>query len=62
MTDYRSPADTLAAFDRLMELIRILRSENGCPWDKKQTPQTIHPYILEEYHEMVEAMGRGHSP
>jgi tetrapyrrole methylase family protein/MazG family protein/ATP diphosphatase len=59
MTEYRSPADTMAAFDRLMELIRILRSENGCPWDKEQTPQTIHPYILEEYHEMVEAMGKG---
>lgn len=62
MTEYRSSAETMAAFDRLMELIRILRSENGCPWDRKQTPQTIHPYILEEYHEMVEAMSRGNSP
>jgi MazG family protein len=56
----RDPRDeTAAAFERLMALIRTLRSENGCPWDRKQTPQTMHPYILEEYHEMVEAIGRG---
>jgi MazG family protein len=62
MTDSRSSADTVAAFDRLMDLIRTLRSENGCPWDRKQTPQTIHPYILEEYHEMVEAIDQGSGP
>jgi MazG family protein len=56
-TDYSD--ETTRAFDRLMKLIRTLRSENGCPWDRKQTPQTMHPYILEEYHEMVEAIGRG---
>ncbi len=47
------------AFGRLINLIRILRSENGCPWDMKQTPQSFHPYILEEYHEMVHAMNEG---
>jgi MazG family protein len=51
--------ETAHAFERLMHLIRTLRSDNGCPWDKKQSPETMHPYILEEYHEMVEAMGRG---
>jgi MazG family protein len=61
MTDSRSSADTVTAFAHLMDLIRTLRSENGCPWDRKQTPQTIHPYILEEYHEMVEALNRGGS-
>lgn len=61
MTDSHSSADTVAAFDRLMDLIQTLLSENGCPWDRKQTPQTIHPYILEEYHEMVEAIDRGTS-
>jgi MazG family protein len=53
-SDKRNSADE--AFGRLMDLIRTLRSENGCPWDKKQTPQTMHPYILEEYHEMVQAI------
>jgi MazG family protein len=39
-----------------MKLIRALRSENGCPWDIKQTPESFHPYILEEYHELVQAI------
>ncbi len=51
--------DGADAFGRLLDLIRTLRSENGCPWDKQQTPQSFHPYILEEYHEMVHAMSEG---
>ena len=47
------------SFGRLLELIQTLRSENGCPWDKKQTPRSFHPYILEEYHEMVHALSQG---
>jgi len=53
--------ETGQAFEALMRLIRDLRSENGCPWDKKQTPQTFHPYILEEYHELVHALNEGAS-
>jgi MazG family protein len=52
-------ARTAQAWDRLIHLIRTLRSENGCPWDRKQTPSTFHPYILEEYHEMVHALNSG---
>lgn len=51
--------DPTEAFGRLVELIRTLRSENGCPWDRKQTPRTFHHYILEEYHEMVHALNQG---
>jgi MazG family protein len=56
-----SASATSKAFERLLDLIITLRSENGCPWDKKQTPATFHPYILEEYHEMVQAMHGGSS-
>jgi len=59
MIDTTSTSETEAALGRMLELIRTLRSENGCPWDKKQTPHTIHPYILEEYHELVQAMNEG---
>jgi MazG family protein len=52
-------ATTTESFGRLLELIQTLRSENGCPWDKKQTPLSFHPYILEEYHEMVHALNEG---
>ena len=36
------------AFGRLYNVIRILRSENGCPWDKKQTPATLRETFVEE--------------
>jgi len=54
-----TPDQSSQAFGRLLEIIRTLRSENGCPWDKKQTPQTFHHYILEEYHELVQALNDG---
>jgi len=59
MTDSATLSDPAAAFGRMLELIRTLRAENGCPWDKKQTPHSIHPYILEEYHELAQAMNEG---
>ncbi|MFH0826009.1 MAG: nucleoside triphosphate pyrophosphohydrolase [Pseudomonadota bacterium] len=55
----RVTAGHTLAFDKLVDLITTLRSENGCPWDRKQTPQSFHPYILEEYHEFVEALNAG---
>ncbi len=45
-----------ATFLKLTELIKTLRSENGCPWDRKQTLKSFHPYVLEEYHELVHAI------
>lgn len=33
-----------------------LRSEKGCPWDKKQTRETLKPYIIEEAYELIEAI------
>lgn len=54
-----SPDATREVFGKLVDLIKTLRSEDGCPWDRKQTPETFHPYILEEYHEMVQAMRAG---
>ena len=43
----------------LMNLIRTtkaLRAENGCPWDKKQTFETLRTYVIEEAYEVVEAI------
>jgi MazG family protein len=42
--------------DDILELIETLRGENGCPWDKKQTPRTIADYLLEEVYELVDAI------
>lgn len=40
----------------LRELIIALRGENGCPWDRKQTPESLSIYVIEEVYELLEAM------
>lgn len=49
-------ADTKAHFDALLHLIARLRAEDGCPWDRKQTPHTLASYLIEEMYELVEAI------
>lgn len=45
-----------ATLEDLVELMATLRSEPGCPWDRKQTKDSIKPYIIEEAYEVVEAV------
>ncbi|WP_028579181.1 MazG nucleotide pyrophosphohydrolase domain-containing protein [Desulfogranum japonicum] len=40
----------------LLATIATLRGEQGCPWDKKQTPQSLKKYLLEECRELAEAI------
>jgi MazG family protein len=47
------------ATDRLIAIMARLRGENGCPWDREQTPRTLRPYVLEEAHEVAEAIDGG---
>jgi len=43
-------------FDRFINIVRELRSENGCPWDKEQSPDSLKRYLLEETQETIEAI------
>lgn len=43
-------------FDELVEIIETLRSENGCPWDKKQTHESLRPCMMEEAAELLGAI------
>ena len=43
-------------FDRLIRTIWRLRQEDGCPWDKEQTHQSISKNMIEEAYEAVEAI------
>ena len=45
------------ALARVLALVRVLRVR--CPWDAKQTPQTLRPYLLEEAHEVADAIRAG---
>ncbi len=40
----------------LDKIIESLRGENGCPWDKKQSPESIGVYLIEEAHELLYAI------
>jgi MazG family protein len=44
-------------FNNLIKIMKRLRNPiNGCPWDRKQTGHSLKEYILEEAHELVEAI------
>jgi tetrapyrrole methylase family protein/MazG family protein len=45
-----------ALFTELVEIMARLRGENGCPWDREQTPETLTPYLVEETYEVLEAI------
>ncbi|MDV2887304.1 nucleoside triphosphate pyrophosphohydrolase [Alkalihalophilus pseudofirmus] len=45
-----------AEFTRLREVIAALRGPDGCPWDKKQTHQSLKKYLIEEAYEVLEAI------
>ena len=45
-----------SALSELRKLIEALRGENGCPWDKKQTPRSMIAYLLEEAYELADAI------
>ncbi|MCZ6636323.1 MAG: nucleoside triphosphate pyrophosphohydrolase [bacterium] len=49
----------MSNFERLVELMSRLRAPDGCPWDQKQTHQTLSPYLIEEAYEVLEAIDRG---
>lgn len=43
-------------FDELVDLIATLRSENGCPWDREQTHESLKRNLIEECYEVLEAI------
>ena len=45
-----------SSFEGIAQLVSILRSQEGCPWDREQTPRTLAPMLIEECHELVEAI------
>jgi len=47
-------------FVMLLDIMAHLRDpEHGCPWDREQTPQKLRRYLIEESHEVVEAIDSG---
>ena len=46
-------------FNELVELMRKLRSKDGCPWDKEQNHSTLKPHLVEEAYELLDAIDTG---
>ena len=58
------PVPSSAHGERLLELVRVmarLRAPDGCPWDREQTHQTLARHLLEETHELLDAIDAGGS-
>jgi len=45
--------------EALVELMRVLRAPDGCPWDAEQTHQSLRPYLIEETYEVLEKLDDG---
>jgi len=54
-------AKAAVAVGRLLDIMDKLRDPGGCPWDREQTLRTLTPYLLEEAHEVIEAIEAGDS-
>lgn len=46
-------------FEELVDVIATLRGENGCPWDREQTHETLKSTLIEETYETLEAIDTG---
>ena len=49
-------------FEKLVEIMAALRAEDGCPWDKEQTHESLRPYLIEETYEVLEMLDEGNIP
>jgi tetrapyrrole methylase family protein/MazG family protein len=53
--------DAGAQLHRLLEIVSRLRGENGCPWDREQTLESLKPYLIEEAYEVIDAIEHGNA-
>lgn len=51
-----------ASLERLVAIMRTLRSPEGCPWDREQTLASLRPFVIEEAYEVVDAIDRTDLP
>lgn len=54
-------APSAGKWSQLLEIMSRLRSEDGCPWDREQTHESLKRYLLEEAYEVIDAIDSGSS-
>src|SRR3954447_8660605 len=55
----RMASDAGPAFQSLVDIMARLRGAPGCPWDREQTLESLRAFLLEETHEVLDAIDRG---
>jgi tetrapyrrole methylase family protein/MazG family protein len=45
-------------FDDLVDIMARLRGADGCPWDRRQTKESLRPFLIEETYEILEALDK----
>ena len=45
-------------FNDLLDIMALLRGENGCPWDREQTHDSLKRYMIEETYEVLEVIDK----
>src|ERR671912_955526 len=58
MSHAQSAGDAAERFQQLIGIMRTLRSEQGCAWDRQQTLQSLRPFVLQETYELLDALDR----
>ncbi len=56
---YIPPLAPTSSFESFQEIVARLRAPDGCPWDRKQTHESLRPFLLEETYETLDALDRG---
>src|SRR3954447_7597967 len=51
--------DAGTAFQQLVDIMIRLRGADGCPWDREQSLESLRAFLLEETHEVLDAIDRG---
>ena len=52
------PSGAGSAFQTLVDIMARLRGPHGCPWDREQTLESLRAFLLEETHEVLDAIDR----
>ena len=51
--------DELSNFSRLLDIMSRLRADDGCPWDREQSHDTLKQHLIEEAYELIDAIDDG---
>jgi tetrapyrrole methylase family protein/MazG family protein len=43
-------------FEELVDIVARLRGPDGCPWDREQTRESLKPFLIEEFYELIDAL------